>query len=186
MTDREQLLERGRAGDRSALSSLIEAHQAAVAAFVASRLRSAGTDVSHCEDLCQAIFVKMVLGLPRLRTLVTFEGWLFQIARNVCRDHLRRQRWRRRLFAPWNWRHLEVAEMVGPHVELESTELEHAIAQLDAGDRTLLELTLERPRSYAELAAALGITIAATKSRLFRTRARLGELLKQGGPVDEP
>src|SRR5579871_4782783 len=84
----------GCGGDRRALETLIRNYQTRVAKFVMSETG----DRAHCEDLCQAIFVKMVLALPKLRTRERFEPWLFQIARNVCRDHLRKRRGWRRLF----------------------------------------------------------------------------------------
>ena len=191
MTELDELLQRGRTGDRSALSLLIGRHQDAIAGFVAAQLRAEGGSgggsegAAQCEDLCQAVFVKMVLGLPRLRESAAFEPWLFQIARNVCRDHLRRQRWRRRLFEPFQDRHAKVAALVPVGTEAQSAALERAIARLDAKEQTLLSLTLERPRSYVELAGLLGISVSATKSRLFRTRERLGALLKEGGLSDE-
>ncbi len=92
----EELVLRGRGGDRSALTELIRLYQTRMARFIIGQTG----DESHYEDLCQAVFVKMVLALPRLRAADRFEPWLFQIARNICRDHLRaRQGWRR-LFVP--------------------------------------------------------------------------------------
>ena len=174
-------LQRGRAGDRSALSSLIERYQGPVAGFVAAQVGPSG-DASQVEDLCQAVFVKMVFGIGKLRDSATFETWLFQIARNVCRDHARKQRWRNRLFAPFEGRHAEIAALVPPSTDPHSAALELAIARLEPKEQTLLSLTLERPRSYAELAELLGLSVSATKSRLFRVRARLGVLLKEGSP----
>jgi RNA polymerase sigma factor (sigma-70 family) len=108
---------------------LIERYQRPVARVVAGELRTAGGELSQCEDLCQAVFVKMVLGLNRLKRTETFEGWLFQIARNVCRDHLRSQRWRRRLFEPFADRHETVASPVPEVSEAGNQRLQHAIAQ---------------------------------------------------------
>ncbi len=186
MDELGELLRRGQAGDRSALSALIERYQAPVARLVAAELRAGGGNPSHCEDVCQAAFVKMVLALRGLRDPQAFEGWLFQIARRACRDHLRSQRWRARLFEPFLPRHEAVESPVPAAAELDSDRLRAAISRLDAKEQTLVSLTLERPRSYAELAQLLGLSISATKSRLFRTRAHLGQILKEGGPDDLP
>ncbi len=48
---------------------------------------------------CQIVFLKMALSLSRIRSIYAFEPWLFTIARNVCRDHLRRIRLRK-MFVP--------------------------------------------------------------------------------------
>src|SRR3569623_2288821 len=87
------------------MEQLIVLYQYRVARFVVGQTR----DPAHCEDLCQTIFVKMVLALPKLRTPERFEPWLFQIARNVCRDHLRARTGWRRLFAAYDASHDAIA-----------------------------------------------------------------------------
>src|SRR5205085_11105447 len=94
-----------RSGDREAVRRLIERHQGRIVKFVLSETG----DTNAYEDLCQAIFVKMVIGLPRLREPGRFEPWLFQIARNVCRDHLRARLGWRRYFVAWHPAHKSVA-----------------------------------------------------------------------------
>ena len=182
MTELEELLSRGRAGDRLALSALVKRYQQAVAAFVAAQLRAGGSDDAQVEDVSQATFVQALLGLGRLRDAGAFEGWLFQIARNACRDHLRSQAWRRRLFEPFLDKHAEVPCGIPLNVEGASERLSAAMKRLDEKDRALIALTLDRRTTYAELARTLGLSVAATKSRLFRTRQRLGQLMQQGEP----
>src|ERR1700722_17023001 len=95
----EQIL-RARAGDQRALEDLIREYQQPVAGFVATRI----ADRSAIQDICQNVFGKMVLSIPSLRSTEAFQPWLFRIAENVCRDHQRRKRWRRRLFVPFGER----------------------------------------------------------------------------------
>jgi RNA polymerase sigma-70 factor (ECF subfamily) len=160
---------------------LIGRYQAQVAGLV----RALVSDRDACEDLCQATFVKMVMGLRGLREGQAFEPWLLQIARNACRDHLRRERWKRRLLEPFEGRHNEVAEVVTPDLGVDRGDLERALARLDPPERSLVNLTLDQKRSYAEVAALLGVSISATRSRLFRVRQRLGVLMKEGRYADE-
>ena len=101
----EELILRARAGDRRALKLLIERYQARMAKFVLSETR----DANAYEDLCQAVFVKMVIALPRLRDVARFELWLFQIARNVMRDHRRAALGWRRYFVAWQADHESIA-----------------------------------------------------------------------------
>ena len=75
--------------------------------------------------------------------------------------------------------------MVRTDLEARSALLERALERLDVQEKQLVALTLERPRSYAELAQELGVSIAATRSRLFRVRQRLVQLLSEGEWVDE-
>ncbi len=175
----EQIL-RARAGDQRALEDLIRAYQQPVAGFVSVRIG----DRSAIQDVCQGIFVKMVLSLPRLRSVETFEPWLFRIAENACRDFQRRERWRRRLFVPLARGHDAAGpEESSPSVqqaELAQRRLETGLAQLGAGQRQLLTLSIERPRSYEELAALSDLSVGALKSRLFRARAWVRRLLGRG------
>lgn len=167
------LILRGRTGDRQALKLLIERYQARMARFVLAETR----DPNAYEDLCQTVFVKMVLGLPRLREADRFEPWLFQIARNVCRDHQRAASGWRRYFVPYGAGHDGIA-MAEP--ELRQDDLEHGLARLSAEDRTLLQQQLEEKKSHRELARASNSTVSAVKSRLYRARRELRALLVAG------
>jgi RNA polymerase sigma-70 factor, ECF subfamily len=167
---------RARSGDQSAQEDLVREYQDRVARLVASRIGG----IESCEDLCQTIFVKMVLSLPRLRSVGTFEPWLFRIAHNVCNDHLRRLRWRRRLFIPLKDKHQLVASVVPEEPAQGAEAVRMAIRQLVPEQRSLVELSIEEPRSYEELAALSQMSVTSVRSRLFRARERLRRLLGNG------
>lgn len=166
---------RGRGGDRDALEELIHLYRGRIARFVIGQTG----ERDNYEDICQAIFVKMVLGLPKLRDVERFESWLFQIARNACRDHQRARRGSQNLFVPLCVHH----EKIAPTTETDSTdEVERAIAGLPEEQRTLLRLSLEEQRSYEDLARLSRSTLSSVKSRLWRARENLRELLLAGNP----
>jgi RNA polymerase sigma-70 factor, ECF subfamily len=169
-----------REGDERAMEDLIRQYQGRVASFV---IAQSGED--HYEDLCQTIFVKMVLALRQLKAPEMFEPWLFRIARNVCMDHHRgRMRWLR-IFDPYQPWHDTVAQPdAAPNAD-KMEALRGAFAQLTASQRRLLTLSLERPRSQKELAKVAGIGTAALKLRLFRARERLRRILLRGKILDE-
>ena len=172
----EELVLRGRSGDREALTQLIGANQGRIARFVLAETR----DPDGYEDLCQAIFVKMVIGLPRLRETARFESWLFQIARNVCRDHLRARLGWRRYFVAWHAGHESIAAPADDVQSREENRLERTLAQLSAEDRMLLRLHVEENRNYRDLARLSNSTVAAIKSRLYRARKGLRDSLLAG------
>jgi RNA polymerase sigma-70 factor (ECF subfamily) len=176
----DQIL-RARAGDERALEDLIREYQGPVARLVVSKT-GAG---EHYEDLCQAVFVKVVLSLPGLKSVESLEGWLFQIARNVCNDHLRRLRWRRRLFQPLEEGQDAIAPEETAPVGLEAEAVQLAMGRLTAGQQSLLALSVERPRSYEELARLQKVSVPALKSRLFRARDRLRQLLRREAQSDD-
>jgi RNA polymerase sigma-70 factor (ECF subfamily) len=166
----EDLGPSGRRGDRHALQLLIGRYQNRVARFVLSQTG----DPNTVEDLCQAVFVKMVVGLPRLRDTGRFESWLFQIARNVCRDHTRAALGWRRYFVSYTEAYDQVAE---PETLPTENELEIGVARLSPQDRALLRLHIDEKRSYRDIARLSDTTVSAVKSRLYRLRRELRGLL---------
>jgi RNA polymerase sigma-70 factor, ECF subfamily len=165
-------VERARAGDYMAIRSLIELYQGRVGRFVRSMIG----DDSEWEDVAQATFVKMILGIERLQSIDIFESWLFKIARNSSLDHLRRRRWRW-LFTSWEPRNAEVA---APAREIEDgrlAQVERALCKLPADQRELILLMRENDWSYGDLARITGVSTAAIKARLFRARRRLRALM---------
>jgi len=167
-----------RAGDEQALEEVIRHYQDRVAGYVISRLGRNGADL---DDLCQVVFLKMALSLPKLRAVNVFEPWLFKIARNVCLDHLRRLRLRT-LFVPLSRDHETIPvpqQPQDPHEGLGT--LEGALNTLSGAQRELITLLGERDYSYEELAHLTKSSVRAVAGRLFRARAHLRKLFSYGG-----
>ena len=165
------LILRGRCGDRRALEQLISLYQSRMTGFVFAKTNDRG----HCEDLCQSIFVKMVLGLPRLREAERFEAWLFRIAQNACRDHLRERAGWRRLFVPWEPAFDAAAEP--PPLSDREEAVARGMERMPDQQRNLLKLSLDEARSYEELARLVNASVPAVKSRLHRARENLKAIL---------
>ena len=168
------LVVRAGGGDRRATERLIVLYQQRIARFVVAQTN----DASHYEDLCQTIFVKMVLALPKLRTPEQFEPWLFQIARNACRDHLRARLGWRRLFVSYDRDHDGVAVPEQQTVEIEAVA--QGIEKLPESQRTILRLSLDGEKSYEEMARLSHSSVSAVKSRLHRARENLRALMMAG------
>ena len=175
-----ELVARARAADEAALEQLIRAYQRRVAAMVILLI---GND-DDWQDLSQQIFVKMILGLRRLDDLGAFEPWLMRIARNACFDHLRRRRTRQFLM-PWQKWHESLPSDPPSSAESRSSELATAIQRLPSEQRELMTLMRSRHWSYEGLVRATGLSLAAIKSRLFRARRRLRELMNEGESGNE-
>jgi RNA polymerase sigma-70 factor, ECF subfamily len=169
-----ELIARGQAGDEEALEQIIRDYQRRVAGIVISIV---GND-DDWQDLCQQIFVKMVLSLPRLKQAEVFEPWLFKIARNSCFDYLRRRR-SRWLFAPWERWHDSIAAEMPHRAESRSAALEAAIERLPSDQRELMTLMRSGHWSSRRLALMTGDSVAAIKSRIFRARRRLRQIMTE-------
>jgi RNA polymerase sigma factor (sigma-70 family) len=168
-------VESARAGDQQAICALIELYQGRVARFVRSMLG----DDNELEDVAQATFVKMMLGIERLQSVEIFESWLFKIARNCSLDHLRRRRWRW-MFTSWEPRHGEVGAVSHEIEDGRLAQVERALTRLPVDQRELILLMRENDWSYGDLARITGASAASVKSRLFRARNRLRGLLRDG------
>ncbi len=173
-------VERARAGDERAMTALIERYQGRIARFVRSLI---GPD-DDAEDLCQSVFVKMVLSVAKLKNAETFEPWLFLIARNTCRDHLRRRKWRR-LFVPWESGHEQIAAPPARSPAFHAGNLDRAMAELPREQRELIALLRENDWSYEDLSRITGASLPAVKSRLFRARQKMRTILDHGDAKNE-
>jgi RNA polymerase sigma-70 factor (ECF subfamily) len=167
-----------RAGEERAFEDVIRHYQDRVAGHVVSLV---GKDSADLDDLCQIVFLKMALSLPRLRSVDAFEPWLLTIARNVCRDHFRHLRLRK-LFVPLSCAH----ETIPPDQQPEDPQaglstLDGALRKLSHAQRELINLLRGREYSYEELARVTKSSVRAVAGRLFRARARLRKLLRYNG-----
>jgi len=167
------LVTRAQSGDDAALEQLIRDYQRRVGRMVVALVG----DDSDWQDLCQQIFVKMVHGLPRLKSINVFEPWLFRIVRNACYDHLRHRRSQRYLVKWEDWHDSIAAEAPSTESEAASVALAKAIAQLPPDQRELITLMRDRQWRYESLGRMTGDSLAAIKSRLFRARQRLRQLM---------
>ncbi len=73
-------------GDNAALGVLFDRHHRAVFAFLS---RLAGTDRRDLDDLVQATFLEALRSAKRYRGDAPVHRWLFGIATNVVRHHVR-------------------------------------------------------------------------------------------------
>ncbi len=132
-------------------------------------------------DLTQEAFVKAFQNLHRYDSARSFSTWLFALASNLAKDHLRKHGQREEV--PWE----EQFEGDGdlpvrrPDHQVEAAELgaaiEHAIADLPLIYREPLLLRHTAGLSVEQTAEALETSVGVIKTRLFRARARLQEAL---------
>ena len=87
----EELLAAYQQGDVGAFELLLRRHRAPLFSFL---LRMLG-DRERAEDLAQEAFLRIVKGAQAWEHRARFQTWLFTIARNLCVDASRRDRFRR-------------------------------------------------------------------------------------------
>jgi RNA polymerase sigma factor (sigma-70 family) len=124
-------------------------------------------DADEAEDVTQIAFLDAYRALQRGDEPIRPRAWLLTIARNAAR-----RRYRIRAAGP---REVELqAELVAPDESGPSAvEIRQAFQRLTPGQRKALVLREIAGRSYAEIAAALDLTVPAVETLLFRARRAL-------------
>jgi RNA polymerase sigma-70 factor, ECF subfamily len=183
------LVRRARAGDQGAYEQLVVAHQRRTF-NVAYRILG---DYDEALDLTQEVFIQAHRSLGQFRGEARFGSWLLAIAVNQCRSRLKS--WKRRSRS----RHESLngtddpggagpqRELTDPGrsalEELESRQLENLVREelghVDEEYRTVLVLRELQGLSYEEIAQILDLPVGTVKSRLYRGRAQLHELLRR-------
>src|SRR5919202_1917813 len=130
------------------------------------------------EDLTQETFVRAYRHLGALREEEKFSTWLFSIAKNVAREHLRSAERRTSKVELDDESVLELRdERPTPAGALLDKELNsvvrRALAGLDEDKRTVFALKVFQQRSYEEIAEITGFSLPKVKTDLHRARAEM-------------
>lgn len=172
------LLERIRSGDPEGATALFERYAPALLRF-ADRLLS---DRAQAEEVSQEVFVKVISRAHQYDGRAEVSSWLFAIAANACRD--RRRRDRRAPVVPIDALPEPAARGDGVERVLMDRErresVRRALAELSEEQREALVLARYHGLPYAEIAAVLGISVGAVKTRIFRAVETLKARFSEG------
>ena len=86
----EELMLSCRDGDEGAFETLYRRYEKPVFSFIYRMVLSA----ADADDLCQETFFKVIRAKKKYRNTAKFKTWLFNIALNLCRDRVRRMKFR--------------------------------------------------------------------------------------------
>jgi RNA polymerase sigma-70 factor (ECF subfamily) len=136
--------------------------------FLRARTRSD----ADADDLLQEVFVRIQKRLPTLHDTSKIQGWVYRIARNAVIDHYRT----RREHLPIDFE-LEDEDPAGEAAVDLRPSLRRFIAELPVNYREPLVRHEFQGESLDEVAAALGLSLTATKSRVRRARLMLRTML---------
>lgn len=148
-------------------------------------MRLSGMD--QADDVVMDTFLKAWQGLPAFNGRASLSTWLCRIARNCALDHLRRACVRRTASldddeAGASYDLLADKQAPLPSDTAARAELQAdilaAIGRLPRPQRQAIELRFIDDLSYAEVAAAAGVSLGTVMSRIFHGRAKLRRLLR--------
>ena len=135
-------------------------------------LRARTKSKADAEDLLQEVFVRIQKRLPTLHDTSKLQGWVYRIARNAVIDHYRT----RREHLPIDFE-VESDDPAGETAVDLRPSLRRFIAELPPNYREPLLRHEFQGESLEEVAAALGLTLTAAKTRVRRARLMLREML---------
>lgn len=142
---------------------------------------------TEAEDATQEAFIRAYNNLSRYDPSRSFKTWLLSIASNHSIDRLRKRRMKFLSLDEPLPSHMQLAlsaEQVSPEMSAVDNErsayIQELLEELPPNDRVGIILKYWYDYSYAEIAAVLDTTESAVKSRLFRARRALADLLGAG------
>ena len=181
----EDLVSRSRGGDVESFNQLILRWERPIYAFA---YRVIGRE-EDARDVCQETFLRAFRSLPGFRGQAKFSSWLYQIAMNLCRDWMRRQRRAPTVQMAEGADPAELAAEGGPVESIEdlvarrelSAVVEEAMALLPEEQRTAIVLKEYHGMTFQEIATLQGCPLSTVKTRLYQGLSVLRRHLEKGG-----
>lgn len=169
-----EVIARAQNGDSEVIGELYERYNLDVFRYLFYRLG----DRHAAEDLTSEVFLRMIRALRGYRSQnASFDAWLFQIARNLAVDHLRKMNVRN---------HVSLEEfMVAEKEEVDGTverkltsdKLVKALNRLNADQRDVLVLRFVNGMRLEQVAQTLNKSVDSIKGLQRRGLIALREIL---------
>jgi RNA polymerase sigma-70 factor, ECF subfamily len=160
-------------GDKSAFQILVKRHKEKVRNIIYITMNNSAL----VDDIAQEVFITVYRNLKHFRYESQFTTWLYRITVNRCKDYLRKMNVRK-IFSPIE-EGFEVSEYSSP---VENNDISRivmdAISKLPVKLRMPLILKDIEGFSYQEISETLKCEMGTVKSRIFRGREKLKEILQ--------
>jgi RNA polymerase sigma-70 factor (ECF subfamily) len=157
-------------GSSDAFTELFSRYKQPIFGFFRRRV----AEPAHAEELTQETFLALLRAVARYEPRALFRTYLYAISFKILRAHRRKAAFRATFLGQRN--------STPDPSKLEATEsglwVRRAVQKLDPLDREVLMLREFEQLSYAEIADLLQLPVNTVRSRLFRARTALRNLLK--------
>ena len=170
----EQVMSAFSRGSADAFSELFMRYKQPLFGFFWRRV----ADRAQAEELTQEAFVAVIRAAPRYEPSARLRTYLYAIALKILRAYRRKAAFRA-TFMGSPGEHVEPAAESGVVTQLFMRE---ALGKLEDMDREIVLLREFEELSYAEIAELLNLPVNTVRSRLFRARTALRELLSEKSP----
>jgi RNA polymerase sigma-70 factor (ECF subfamily) len=166
----EQLMLAFSKGSSHAFDELFSRYKQPIYGFFRRRI----AESTQAEELTQETFFALLRAAARYEPRALFRTYLYAIGFKILRAHRRKAAFRATFFSQQN-------SSPDPS-KRDATEsglwVRHAVEKLEAMDREILLLREFEQLSYAEIADLLQLPLNTVRSRLFRARTALRNLLE--------
>jgi RNA polymerase sigma-70 factor, ECF subfamily len=173
LDDDFSLIKRFIDGEESVFRLIVQRHKEKVRNIVYLTLNSN----DYVDDIAQEVFITVYKNLNQFKFQSQFTTWLYRITVNKCKDHIRKMKIRK-IFSPIK----DVDREAGYNISVEESNtaelVQEAIKKLPDKLRVPLLLKDIEGFSYQEIAETVECEIGTVKSRIFRAREGLKNLLK--------
>ena len=168
----KQSIAQAQNGDVAALEGLLRTWQPKLIRLASGLLR----DREAARDVVQETLIKVVRNIDTLMDSGAFSTWVVTILRNEACEYLRRKQRSQRGCVSYDDANLDLQSAQSGSFSA-SDEMEQYLDRLQNDDRKLLDLYYWCGLDVREIAVALGIARGAVKTRLFRARQRLRDII---------
>ena len=169
---------RVRSGDLDKMGLLFQRHHRALYGFLFHMTQQREAS----EDMMQNVFYRMLRSRHTFTGEGEFRTWMYHLARNVLKDHLKQSRRRGHHHEIEGYEERIPSGMAADEQierKLEIKVLERCLAGLPPDSREILVLSRFQELKYAEIAQVLEVSIAAVKVRVHRAMSQLKEIYWQ-------
>lgn len=162
------------AGDESAIEALIHQYETGIFRLALSIVG----DAAEAHEVTQETFLAMLRALPSYQEKKSFKAWLYTIALNHSRSHLRKRKTLEKLRnALTVIFRVETQKLASPEEAAIQNEQEQVLwdqlNELDEKFRTVVVLRYFHELSIAEISEILSVNEGTIHSRLHTARERL-------------
>ena len=158
------LIERLKAGDHGAIDEIVEMYKGPLFAFIVRMVN----DNTTAEDIFQETWIKVIKHAGKFRGDAKFSTWLFQIALNLCRDAMRKEK---------RWSHVPIEDYedslycepkTDPYRIMKAQRVRKIVAGLPVKMKEAVVLRYFHDLNEYEISEVIGCPVGTVKSRLYR------------------
>jgi RNA polymerase sigma-70 factor (ECF subfamily) len=180
-----------RAGDVGAFEQIYRNHHR----YVQMQARRVISDAHRAEDIAQEAFLRLVRQLLATDGQIKLRAWLHRTTTNLAIDEHRRSRTQQQYQEQRSpidelQRTLDRSDRGHPEQEAESGEvrstIRRVVERMPPRYRAILALRELEGLDYISIAQAMGLSVSAVESLLFRARRRFTEVYQEVADADLP